>query len=86
MKSKKQKPTSKDIIGEVNYLGNRVVQLEGVVRNLVTVVDKYIKFKGDDDKYKSYLEEEAKKRNSIKDMLDSESSSKSENPKTAKIS
>ena len=36
MKNKKQKPTLKEVVGEVNYLGGRLIQLENVVRNTVT--------------------------------------------------
>jgi len=82
MKNKKSKPTLKEIIQEVNYLGGRLIQLENVVRNSVFVMEKYIKFKGDHEAYKKSLEDETEKKKSVKDILDSESSSKK---KTKKI-
>jgi hypothetical protein len=85
MKSKKSKPTNKELTQEINYLGGRLVQLENIVRNTIVVVDNYIQFKGDDEEYKKYLESKKRKETSVKDILDSESSSKKEKPKKAKI-
>ena len=84
MKNKKQKPTLKEVVGEVNYLGGRLIQLENVVRNTVVVIEKYIKFKGDHDIFKKSLEDEAGKGKSVKDILDKQSSSKKTKPKKAK--
>ena len=81
MKNKKQKPTLKEVVGEVNYLGGRLIQLENVVRNTVVVIEKYIKFKGDHDIFKKSLEDEAGKGKSVKDVLDKQSSSKKTKPK-----
>ena len=65
-----KKPTIKEIVKEVNYLGGRLVQLESVLRNTVAVVENYIKFNKDEDKFKTYITKESEKRRSVKDAID----------------
>lgn len=65
-----KKPTIKEIVKEVNYLGGRIVQLESVVRNTVAVLENYIKFHKDEDKFKDHLTQEGEKRKSVKDAID----------------
>ena len=71
-KKNSKKPTNKDMVQEINYLGGRLVQVENVLRNTIVVLDGYIQYKKDDDDFKEYLESKRKKETSVKDILDKE--------------
>tara|TARA_R100000900_G_scaffold124942_1_gene99503 strand:- start:449 stop:652 length:204 start_codon:yes stop_codon:yes gene_type:complete len=55
-----KKPTNKEIVGEINHLGQRLMMLESIVQRYVSAVDMYIQFQGNDEKFKDFLVKKAK--------------------------
>ena len=63
--SKRKKPTNKEIVAEINHLGQRLMMLETIVQRYVSAVDMYIQFQDNDEKFKDFLlkkAEEAKEK------------------------
>jgi hypothetical protein len=58
--TKRKKPTNKEMVQEINYLGQRLMATESVLQNTVKVMDLYINFNKDQDKFKKYVEKLAK--------------------------
>ena len=87
MKNKKQKPTNKELLQEINYLGNISMQNGRVIKNVIGLLERYIEYKGDTKEFTDMVKSESEERQkkSVKDILDSHSSSKKEKPKKAKV-
>ena len=87
MKNKKQKPTNKELLQEINYLGNMSMQNGRVIKNVIGLLERYIEYKGDTKEFTDMVKSESEERQkkSVKDILDSQSSSKKEKPKKAKV-
>ena len=87
MKNKKQKPTNKELLQEINYLGNMSMQNGRVIKNVIGLLERYIEYKGDTKEFTDMVKSESEERlkKSVKDILDSQSSSKKEKPKKAKV-
>jgi hypothetical protein len=87
MKNKKQKPTNKELLQEINYLGNMSMQNGRVIKNVIGLLERYIEYKGDTKEFTDMVKSESEERQkkSVKDILDSQSSSKKEEPKKAKV-
>ena len=87
MKNKKQKPTNKELLQEINYLGNMSMQNGRVIKDVIGLLERYIEYKGDTKEFTDMVksESEERQRKSVKDILDSQSSSKKEKPKKAKV-
>lgn len=68
--TKRKKPTNKEIVSEINHLGQRLMMLETIVQRYVSAVDMYIQFQDNDEKFKDFLlkkAEDAKKKETKKD-------------------
>ena len=87
MKNKKQKPTNKELLQEINYLGNISMQNGRVIKNVIGLLERYIEYKGDTKEFTDMVKSESEERQkkTVKDILDSQSSSKKEKPKKAKV-
>ena len=87
MKNKKPKPTSKEIMEEINYLGRLTMQNGSITKNVIGLLERYIEYKGDTKEFTELVktESEERKKTSVKDILDSQSSSKKEEPEKAKV-
>ena len=59
MKQKKKKPTNKEVLEEINYLGHKVVETHMALRNLAKVVDMYILFRKQNKKFPKFIEQTA---------------------------
>ena len=63
MKAKQKKPTNKDIVTRVNFLLYRIDELQNYMNNLLELVNDYIEFNGDVDKFKEHIKKENSKKN-----------------------
>tara|TARA_R100000234_G_scaffold110475_1_gene82888 strand:+ start:6570 stop:6794 length:225 start_codon:yes stop_codon:yes gene_type:complete len=61
MKAKQQKPTIKELSSRANYLLIELRQLQNYMSNLMELVNDYIEYKGDSDKFKKFIEKKLKK-------------------------
>ena len=80
-----KKPTKMEIVQEVNYLGKLSFQNATVIKNAIGLLEKYIEFKGDTKEFTASLKAESNKQKSVKDILDKQSSPKSEAPKKEQV-
>ena len=60
------KPTNKDMIAEINFLGERLMSLTTVVSNMSKVLDLYITFRKQNKKFEKFIKEKAKEHNETK--------------------
>ena len=51
----KKKPTNKEIVREINHLGQRLMMTEQVLTNYVKVFDLYLNYKKDEKKFQKYI-------------------------------
>jgi len=61
MKTKQSKPTIKELSGRANYLLIELRQLQNIVSNLMELVNDYIEYKKDSDKFKKFIEKKLEK-------------------------
>ena len=61
MKTKSQKVTMKELSGRANYLLIELRQIQNYMSNLMELVNDYIEFKGDADKFKKFIEKKLNK-------------------------
>lgn len=61
MKTKQSKPTIKELSGRANYLLIELRQLQNYLSNLMELVNDYIEYKGDSDKFKKFIEKKLNK-------------------------
>ena len=61
MKTKQSKPTMKELSGRANYLLIELRQLQNIVSNLMELVNDYIEYKKDSDKFKKFIEKKLEK-------------------------
>ena len=66
-KVKKKKPTNKEIVQEISYLGQRLIMTERVLNQYIKLFDLYLNFKKDSDKFKKFVEDLAKKDTKVKE-------------------
>lgn len=66
-KVKKKKPTNKEIVQEISYLGQRLMMTERVLNQYIKLFDLYLNFKKDSDKFKKFVEDLAKKDTKVKE-------------------
>ena len=66
-KKNTNKPTNKDILAEISYLGQRLMSLGIVVDNLAKIFDLYISFKKDKKKFEKFLKDQAEKMREIEE-------------------
>jgi|TARA_X000001388_G_C2171895_1_gene100168 hypothetical protein len=55
-KNTKSKPTRKDIENALGYIGQKLAYLEKITVTTENLIDAYINFKDDKDKFLKYLE------------------------------
>ena len=51
----KKKPTNKEMVREINHLGQRLMMTEQVLTNYVKVFDLYLNYKKDEKKFQKYI-------------------------------
>jgi hypothetical protein len=51
----KKKPTNKEMVREINHLGQRLMMTEQVLTNYVKVFDLYLNYRKDDKKFQKYI-------------------------------
>ena len=61
MKTKSQKVTMKELSGRANYLLMELRQTTNYMSNLMELVNDYIEFKGDADKFKKFIKKKMDK-------------------------
>ena len=66
--SNRKKPTNKEVIEEVKFLGSKLYEMHGNMKNVASIVDLYILFKKDDKKFAKFVD---KKLIEAKTKLDS---------------
>jgi len=66
----KKKPTNKDIVREINHLGQRQMMTEQVLTNYVKVFDLYLNYKKDNDDFQKFIKKMAEKNLKAKEKKD----------------
>jgi hypothetical protein len=61
--TKRKKPTNKEIVQEVQFLGNKVYEMYNQVRNIASVIDLYIAYNKDADKFEKFVNKRLKEAN-----------------------
>jgi len=63
----RKKPTNKEMLQEIQYLGKRLVMMEQVLNKYVSALDLYIMFQENDDKFREFIEIKLKEQSERKD-------------------
>ena len=58
-KANTKKPTNKEIVMEINYLGQKLMTLATVVNNLSKVLDLYVSYRGQTEEFTKFLKDKA---------------------------
>ena len=58
----RKKPTNKEMLHEIQYLGQRLVMMEQVLNKYVSALDLYILFQKNDDKFREFIEKKLKEQ------------------------
>jgi len=57
MKRTKKKPTNKEMLDEIQFLGSKLFEVFNQVKNIASVVDLYILYKKDEKKFEKFVQE-----------------------------
>lgn len=59
--TKRKKPTNRELVEEINYLGQRLIRTEQILQNYVKAFDLYVAMKKDEKKFKTFIDTTIKK-------------------------
>tara|TARA_R100000458_G_C8258697_1_gene234443 strand:+ start:705 stop:932 length:228 start_codon:yes stop_codon:yes gene_type:complete len=71
----KKKPTNKELLNEINLIGNKMMDLYVGLRNLGNIFDLYLVYKEDQESFNKFIQEK------LKEKVEADKKAKEEKPK-----
>tara|TARA_Y100000593_G_scaffold90425_2_gene176807 strand:+ start:715 stop:942 length:228 start_codon:yes stop_codon:yes gene_type:complete len=71
----KKKPTNKELLNEINLVGNKMMDLYAGLRNLGNIFDLYLVYKEDQESFNKFIQEK------LKEKAEADKKAKEEKPK-----
>ena len=71
----KKKPTNKELLNEINLIGNKMMDLYMAVKNIGNILDLYLLYNKDTEKFTEFIQKK------LKEKAEEDKKAKKEEPK-----